>query len=794
MKVLSVSLLWSASVLTGLHWFLLFLSNSTKSELGTQHVLWITNISTVKTVLFALGFALLGTLIAHSTRRSAKGVRVLFTLITAVLFAQCISGIGYEHAARVPDLDTFRGQIVWGAISLIALVHAFVLMRFHSREQPISNPPRAFAFPGIFFVSMAIFSLTISVPYLFVGDILWTLLEEQKAYTVVKEGPGGGPSEGALTATMDWEGKSGERPTLIIPPGGEVSFVIPDVGSNLYLQTSAGVGLRSHDESRDVWDYRDFKFEVLVDSELISETSIQVGNKVRNKVGWSDIGGELGVRVRPGNVVTMRTSVSSEPYDERVQSFGWRVGFSEPVLVRHRQLPRTLSSVDKPNIVLIVMDTQRADRLGCYGYEKDTSPNIDKLAERGTVYEQGKATSSWTWPSTASILTGMTPQRHGVISDDASYVARNYDLLAESLQRQGFTTAAFSGSTLISASKNFDQGFEFFSGTRNSFEKSRMIMPRAIEWLDTFSDHRFFLYLHLVDPHHPHEPNLAAKAKFVTLEPGEKHNARTYHDQTWALRKGNAKRKGKPWDASLIVPEREQQRISDLYDACVATGDYWVGKLMNTLEDLEVSDKTIVAFTSDHGEEFFEHGMLEHGHALFPELINVPLILAGPGIPVGKRSPIAVSNRHLATTLALLGGSSINGVNDGLNLARPESLSQLPVVFGTEHGWWNNWYRTPLQGMRDGQWVLHLAPLAGEWGERTPTPGGQIKLYDLSADSLLLKDVSLDNPDRATLMKSQLMEYTEEQRKLRKTISVSAGDETLEMLEGIGYIESGDEE
>ena len=226
----------------------------------------------------------------------------------------------------------------------------------------------------------------------------------------------------------------------------------------------------------------------------------------------------------------------------------------------------------------------------------------------------------------------------------------------------------------------------------------------------------------------------------------------------------------------------------------VAEGDYWVGEVLNALADLDLVDKTVVAFTSDHGEEFFDHGMLEHGHSLYPELLNVPLILAGPGIPSGVRSANAVSNRHLASTLAQLGGSKIIGVEDGLNLAQPDRLPYMPIVFGTEHGWWNNWYRTPLKGLREGHWVLHMAPHAGEWGASEPTPGGQIRLYDLSSDRTELNDVSASNSNRAQAMKIKLTKLIVEQRKLRKAISVSAGDETLEMLQGIGYIETDEEE
>jgi arylsulfatase A-like enzyme len=199
-----------------------------------------------------------------------------------------------------------------------------------------------------------------------------------------------------------------------------------------------------------------------------------------------------------------------------------------------------------------------------------------------------------------------------------------------------------------------------------------------------------------------------------------------------------------------------------------------------------------VAFTSDHGEELFDHGMLEHGHALYDEVTGAPLILAGPGIPSGARSSVPVSNRHVATTLALIGGAQIPGVPDAIDLARPDALradDAAPVVFGTRHGFWKGWYRTPLQGLRDGDWVIHFAPAAGDWWLTEPTPGGEWRLFDLGRDGLDT-DLAADEPERARLMLETLHDALKRSRELRTSPAFAGGEAVRERLEGIGYLDS----
>ena len=317
-------------------------------------------------------------------------------------------------------------------------------------------------------------------------------------------------------------------------------------------------------------------------------------------------------------------------------------------------------------------------------------------------------------------------------------------------------------------------------------------MPSALDWIRQNAGTRFFMYLHLVDSHDPHPVRPEFRETFVGPRP-KGLTADSFHDYTHVLRKGRSYTGDGEWDVSRVVPVAHQEYLSRLYDGCVATGDYWLGELVATLDDLQLEGETVVAVTSDHGEEFFDHGMLAHSHTIYGELVRAPLILAGPGVPRGVRSSTPVSNRHLAETLALLAGGSMSNLEDGLNLALPELLPSRPVYFSTYLGWWKRWFQTPLHGMREGDWLLHFAPEAGPYGSKVPTPGGESLLYDLTGTGVI-EQKPTTGLEREGELKERLEEKLAELEANRTNYSVESGEETRGLLEGIGYIEGAEEE
>ncbi len=706
-----------------------------------------------------------------------------------------LSGIALDIPSRVPGTETDRGRLAWAVLGLGAGALAALAARAVRVERAhFARPSAPFAPLAVGAVLWLGFVLIVGTrpPPMRTWEVVRALLEEEDAFEIVSTNALLPPRVGAITPALEWRGEAGERPALILAPGGEVRFRIAPEDGRVRLRTAIGVDLKCRRAlTRNVEAAR-FRFEVQVGDRVVFDDVVLMERELDElDYEWRSVGGEQPLELVPGDVVTLRTSVEVIPSGarDRVATIPWRIGFSDLLLEREIPRERTLSSSETPNIVLVLMDTQRRDRMGCYGYERDVSPNLDRLAERGLLFEHANAPSSWTWPSTASLLTGLDPERHGVVDDHACYLARGLELLSEALQANGYTTAAFSGSPLIVPSKGFDQGFEFFDANGNEFRKSRLVVPNAIEWLRTFAGQKLFLYLHLVDPHEPHRPRREDRERFAGPEPADL-GPGAFGVYTWSLRRGAARTPEGAWDLSRVVPPEHQRYYSEIYDACVATGDFWVGELLAALDDLGLRDETVFAFTSDHGEEFFEHGMLEHSHSLYPELVDVPLILAGPGIPKGVRSADPVSIRQLAPTLARIGGTRLAAVGDALDLARPNALEPEPVVLGTHHGWWNQWHRTPIFGLREGRWLLHWAPEAGEFGASDPTPGGLRRLYDLGADPAAREDVAAREGERAARMLETLQRALEEDRANRSTTSIPSGAGTQNLLDNIGYTDS----
>jgi len=789
-RVWLLAALWGTALLSGAHLAILFGQDFALEGLDWNAALWNLKRTLGATLLASLFVAFFSASFLVSVRHLPRGLRVLVGLLCTLLFAACIGGLGYEQAARIPDVASGNGAKGWIVIDTLAIFIAIGMVLILRRRRALAVSIRTLLVPAaVLVLSFGGLSL-VDPPPIEIRHVVRSLLTLPRTWNIQKAAPGGAPGIGTLTPKNDWRGVGGDRSTLFLPPGGEISFEVTEEDGYVSLQTAVAINELKNARPNKAWMEVRFGFQILVDGVLAAEETLRWGETPEDREhGWREIGGEKGLPLRPGDVVTMRTTVEASPPDPKIQNHPWRLGFSDPLLVRLSERRREESSPEHPNIVLVVMDTQRRDRIGCYGYEKDTTPNLDRLAERGVVYEQASATASWTWPSTASILTGMTPERHGVTDESSCHLSRDFDLLAEALQREGYTTAAYSGNALISPSKHFDQGFESFLGGGRSFFKSRLFVPKALEWMKTYAGQRFFLYLHLVDPHHPHQPRAEAREKFVTMQPPPGYQAKTFSDQTVALRHGKAHRRGMPVDSTRVVPLEEQERLSELYDACVATGDYWFGEVLNTIEDLGLEDETIVAFTADHGEELFDHHMLEHGHSLYGELVDVPLVLAGPGIPQGVRVDSVVSNLNLGPTLAKLGGSQILGVEGTLDLSRPSEVQAETITYSTEQGWWNNWYRVPLRGLREEQWILHFAPEAGPWRARRPTPGGEFKLFDVETDPGQHVDLSKQQPERAAAMLERLKLRNRSEEDRRTSLPIGAGDETLEMLQGIGYID-----
>jgi arylsulfatase len=298
----------------------------------------------------------------------------------------------------------------------------------------------------------------------------------------------------------------------------------------------------------------------------------------------------------------------------------------------------------KYNLLVISIDTCRADHLTCYGYNRDTSPHLDQLAKEGVLFEDVTAASSWTVPSHMSMFTSLYPSVHKV--QEASALAEGIPTLAECLAKSGYVTAAFVSAATMNHWFGFNRGFQFYDdytvsrSEPNQFRKvvtGHLVTEQAAKWLQKHSRENFFLFLHYFDCHGDYISPAPFNEKF---DPDYKGKENGRFIGMW------------PADKRASVSVMDLAHIVALYDGGIAYTDEQVGKIFQLLQDLRLSEKTLVIVLSDHGEGFLEHGLFTHGNSLYEELLRVPLILRLPGvIPAGKRVAGNVSHVDLMPTV-----------------------------------------------------------------------------------------------------------------------------------------------
>jgi hypothetical protein len=307
------------------------------------------------------------------------------------------------------------------------------------------------------------------------------------------------------------------------------------------------------------------------------------------------------------------------------------------------------------NLVLIVIDTLRRDHLAAYGYEREPAPTLTRLAREGAILDAISPTS-WTQPATASILTGLHPVRHQSIRTEP--LPAQAETLAERLRARGYATLAVSANSLVSESFGFAQGFDEMvlltrlAGRRlpEAHEVDEAVLPRLASLRTPF-----FLYVHYVDPHAPYGP-----ARSWSGGPLSEH----------------LRRRG-PLVMSDLDPAKFAVRddgvmadVLDLYDGEIRQADDGVRAILEELARRQLLESSLTVGTSDHGEEFEEHGRLSHGLSLYEEVLRVPWIVHAPGlVPAGTRHGTASLVDLAPTVLSLLGVAADKAAFDGVDLS-----------------------------------------------------------------------------------------------------------------------------
>ncbi len=291
--------------------------------------------------------------------------------------------------------------------------------------------------------------------------------------------------------------------------------------------------------------------------------------------------------------------------------------WSNPILYQARD-----KAIDIPNVILISLDTLRADHLGCYGYQRDTSPHIDALAEEAALFERTYAQSSWTLPSHMSMLFSLNTASHQVYFNDQK-IDGSLPSLATHLRKKGYITHGITGGGYVSGIYGFDKDFDWYeepvtgSTAQNGQDEVKQLWGKTAAWMDRHSNKPFFLFLHTFQIHGP----------YASPEPYN----RMYLEKDAA------------WNNIRLVDflnengddypftAEEQANIMGLYDGEIRyTDDFLIRQLTSKLRELGIYDNTLIVLTSDHGEEFNDHGGWLHGRNLYDELLRVPLIFKFP--------------------------------------------------------------------------------------------------------------------------------------------------------------------
>jgi arylsulfatase A-like enzyme len=390
------------------------------------------------------------------------------------------------------------------------------------------------------------------------------------------------------------------------------------------------------------------------------------------------------------------------------------------------------AAAPRPSIVLITIDTLRADHLACYGYDRPVSPHIDALALQATLFDQARTTIPRTTQSVSSILTGKLPKSHGA-RGLLAHLSEGNTTLAEVLKSEGYETAAFVSNTFLHPRQGFAQGFDIYDNPeeRWSGDSAAGVTKAAAAWLGSRARGRpFFLWVHYVDPHWLYDPPPPWDRAFGQGSGG---HLALYDDlKAGRLTEGQI-------FFGRVVDAPTARRLTDLYDGEIGYTDAAVGALLDRLASVEGPLLTVLL--ADHGESLGEHDYRGHGDYLYEDGLRIPLIVRYPGVvAAGVREHGAALNIDVAPTiLALAGLRGLQGVE-----GRPLLTLGPEGVAKPAPGRPFTWAESDTQMVSPENPRCYIRSSRGRWNSASdgryklihiPRPGGEIlELYDLNAD------------------------------------------------------------
>ncbi len=431
-----------------------------------------------------------------------------------------------------------------------------------------------------------------------------------------------------------------------------------------------------------------------------------------------------------------------------------------------------------PNVIVIVVDTLRADHLSHYGYTRETSPGLAEFAARATRFTRAYSTSSWTQPSIASLFTGLLPASHNVVVRGA-VVSAELETVAERLAQSGWQTAAFSGNMLVGKLTGYDQGFGHFiahEGNTLAYPDLSQIHATAERWLDDRADspEPFFLYLQPMNCHGPYNVPAERQTDLLGYEPSREFEYRGEIMQSVVT--------GADLSAREQVTPELLQSLTDQYDTAIRYSLDTVGQLLQSLHSRELYDDSLIILTSDHGEELFDRGGFSHGYSLYEEVVRVPLWVKLPGQTrsVVVEHPVSLVDIYptILDVLSLEIPAELHGISllpllDSDPATTPSSFR--PILFETR---WRD--RAVAAAIRMGPYKM--IDLRSNYEGR----GNLQMLFDLENDPDELEDIAALHPEIVEPMVIELLRVLTAGENPNEVETVDLDPKALEAL---GYLD-----
>lgn len=439
----------------------------------------------------------------------------------------------------------------------------------------------------------------------------------------------------------------------------------------------------------------------------------------------------------------------------------------------------------RPSVVLITIDTLRADRLSCYGSQVTQTPAADLLAREGVLFESAAAPLPETRPSHFSLFTSRYPREHGVVSNVFS-LSEDAVTLAEVYVAAGYQTAAFTGCVLLDRRSGADQGFEVFDAPEQPQRPANEVVPKALRWLRAIEPSRpFFLWIHLFDPHMPYEP----PAPYVE---SSRITGTQLTSLTWPEILENADSNGGDLPVEILT------RGLELYGGEVEYADHWVGVLTEELRRLDRWQETITILTADHGECFSNGIFFDHSTCLYDGAIRIPLIIRyPPAVAVGVRVDEQVENLDIAPTLLRLSKLEIPSTFQGHDLLLERQPKDRRPAF-LQHPLYRHFDVVERQKVMDRLRSVAGIPTRQILGDQEMTgartqrwkylvAGREEQLYDLEQDPGEQIDVMSLEPEVLDELRRQTRSWRRDYP-LELQNPAEIDDKILENLRALGYL------